>query len=213
MRDSSLDLPDAGRTVLERVRFCSLVRQLLPGRAAGRRRSGRPSITGPRFVLQVPRCDQGSETPGVHSIPRPPAGWVRRRAVAYPVLAPSSLLCRATHHNTMGMEDIVTMLGERWVRACFSGHEHNFQHAQHNGVTYFVTGAGSKVRTSVSNKFADAHTRSWAATCTRGRDASNSTGTGVPRRFTPRMTLSSLNPAVYGFLEARVDFDRSRSTC
>jgi len=167
MRDSSLDLPDAGRTVLERVRFCSLVRQLLPGRAAGRRRSGRPSITGPRFVLQVPRCDQGSETPGVHSI-RPPAGWVRRRAVAYPVLAPSSLLCRATHHNTMGMEDIVTMLEKGGVRACFSGHEHNFQHAQHNGVTYFVTGAGSKVRTSVSNKFADAHTRSWAATRTRG---------------------------------------------
>jgi hypothetical protein len=26
------------------------------------------------------------------------------------------------------------------------------------------------------------------------------------------MTLSSLNPAIYGFLEARVDFDRSRST-
>ena len=68
----------------------------------------------------------------------------------------------------MGMEDIVTMLEKCWVRACFSGHEHNFQHAQHNGVTYFVTGAGSKVRTSVSNKFADAHTRSWAATRTRG---------------------------------------------
>jgi len=27
------------------------------------------------------------------------------------------------------------------------------------------------------------------------------------------MTLSSLNSTVYGFLEARVDFDRFRSTC
>ena len=35
----------------------------------------------------------------------------------------------------------------------------------------------------------------------------------VPRRFTRRMTLSSLHPTAYGFLPARVDFDRSRSTC
>ena len=27
------------------------------------------------------------------------------------------------------------------------------------------------------------------------------------------VTLSSQNPTAYGFLEARVDFDRSRSTC
>jgi hypothetical protein len=34
----------------------------------------------------------------------------------------------------------------------------------------------------------------------------------LPRRFTPLHDAGSLNPTVYGFLEARVDFDRSRST-
>ena len=35
----------------------------------------------------------------------------------------------------------------------------------------------------------------------------------IPRRFTPRDDANYLNPTAYGFLEARVDFDRSRSTC
>ena len=49
------------------------------------------------------------------------------------------------------------------MRACFSGHEHNFQHSQHNGIDYFVTGAGSKVRTRAPDQFEAAHTESWAA--------------------------------------------------
>ena len=43
-----------------------------------------------------------------------------------------------------------------------SGHEHNFQHASYDGIDYFVTGAGSKVRKGMPNGFEAAHTRSWS---------------------------------------------------
>ena len=48
------------------------------------------------------------------------------------------------------------------ARVVFSGHEHNFQHSRHDGVDYFVSGAGSKVRKGAPDKFAAAHTVSWA---------------------------------------------------
>ena len=51
------------------------------------------------------------------------------------------------------------------VRVCFSGHEHNFQHSHWNGIEYFVSGAGSKVRRSVPNGFAEAHTLTWSGEC------------------------------------------------
>ena len=44
----------------------------------------------------------------------------------------------------------------------FSGHEHNFQHSHHDGIDYFVTGAGSKVRKGAPDKFEGAHTVSWS---------------------------------------------------
>jgi hypothetical protein len=44
-----------------------------------------------------------------------------------------------------------------------SGHEHNFQHAVVNGIHYVVSGAAGKLRPEPPSGFADAGTRTWAA--------------------------------------------------
>jgi hypothetical protein len=49
------------------------------------------------------------------------------------------------------------------VKTVFSGHEHNFQHSRVEGIDYFITGAGGKVRLEPPSDFADAHTNCWAA--------------------------------------------------
>lgn len=69
------------------------------------------------------------------------------------------------HHNTDGMDEIVALCESGGVRAMFSGHEHNFQHSHWNGVDYFVSGAGSKIRTGTPRSTHEAHTVSWAAAC------------------------------------------------
>jgi tartrate-resistant acid phosphatase type 5 len=69
------------------------------------------------------------------------------------------------HRNTDGMEKVVDLFEQAGVRACFSGHEHNFQHSAWNGIDYFVSGAGSKIRRGTPRRFEDAHTQSWAAKC------------------------------------------------
>jgi hypothetical protein len=63
------------------------------------------------------------------------------------------------------MERVVDLFEAGGVRACFSGHEHNFQHSRWNGIDYFVSGAGSKVRRLEPRGFADAHTESWSSDC------------------------------------------------
>jgi hypothetical protein len=60
------------------------------------------------------------------------------------------------------MEPLVPLFARGGVRAVFSGHEHNFQHSHHEGIDYFVSGAGSKVRKGAPHAFARAHTVSWA---------------------------------------------------
>ena len=69
------------------------------------------------------------------------------------------------HTNTDRMEEVIRLFEDGGVRACFSGHEHNFQHSRWNGIDYFVTGAGSKIREERPVYFEDAHTESWAAAC------------------------------------------------
>jgi tartrate-resistant acid phosphatase type 5 len=69
------------------------------------------------------------------------------------------------HRNTDGMEPIVALFEASGVRACFSGHEHNFQHSVWNGVEYFVSGAGSKIRSGTPGRMDEAHTVSWSPTC------------------------------------------------
>jgi hypothetical protein len=69
------------------------------------------------------------------------------------------------HGNTDGMEDLIALFEEGGVRACFSGHEHNFQHSRHKAIDYFVSGAGSKIRSGTPSRMKDAHTVSWSPTC------------------------------------------------
>ena len=69
------------------------------------------------------------------------------------------------HRNTDGMDEVIALFEASGVRACFSGHEHNFQHSQRNGIDYFVSGAGSKIRRRAPRRFAQAHTRSWSSEC------------------------------------------------
>lgn len=67
------------------------------------------------------------------------------------------------HHNTDGMEQLVLQFEKAGVRTVFSGHEHNFQHNQVNGIDYLVTGAGGKLRDDTPDEFEEAHTVSWGA--------------------------------------------------
>lgn len=69
------------------------------------------------------------------------------------------------HRNTDGMERVVALFEQGGVRACFSGHEHNFQHSAWNGIDYFVSGAGSKIRRRAPRRFEAAHTQSWSGEC------------------------------------------------
>jgi hypothetical protein len=66
------------------------------------------------------------------------------------------------HRNTDRMEQLLPLFKTGDVRAIFSGHEHNFQHSHHDGIDYFVTGAGSKVRKGAPGRFDEAHTVSWS---------------------------------------------------
>ncbi len=69
------------------------------------------------------------------------------------------------HHNTRGMQKLLPLFERSNVRVMFSGHEHNFQHSRANGFDQLVTGAAGKVRQARPDRFADAHTVSWATDC------------------------------------------------
>jgi hypothetical protein len=69
------------------------------------------------------------------------------------------------HRNTAGMDTLVELFEAAGVRACFSGHEHNFQHSRWNGIDYFVSGAGSKIRSGTPGRMEEAQTSSWAPSC------------------------------------------------
>jgi tartrate-resistant acid phosphatase type 5 len=63
------------------------------------------------------------------------------------------------------MEALVPLYERSGVRVMFAGHEHNFQHSRTPRFDHFVTGAGGKVRRARPNRFAAAHTASWATDC------------------------------------------------
>ncbi len=69
------------------------------------------------------------------------------------------------HANTDRMAGVVQLFEAAGVHACFSGHEHNFQHARWNGIDYFVSGAGSKIRPGTPAGFEAAHTETWSGEC------------------------------------------------
>ena len=69
------------------------------------------------------------------------------------------------HHNTRGMGAVVDLFERSGVRVSFSGHEHNFQHSYYNGIDYFVSGAGAKIRRRKPDDFDGAHTQTWSGEC------------------------------------------------
>ena len=60
------------------------------------------------------------------------------------------------------MEPLLPLFSRAGVRIVFSGHEHNFQHSRHEGIDYFVTGAGSKLDPGTPHRFDEAKTVSWS---------------------------------------------------
>jgi tartrate-resistant acid phosphatase type 5 len=69
------------------------------------------------------------------------------------------------HHNTRSMRPLLPLFRRSGVRAMFSGHEHNFQHAIVDGIEYFVTGAAGRARAETPDRFDEARTNSWSAQC------------------------------------------------
>jgi len=63
------------------------------------------------------------------------------------------------------MEQLLPLFRRAGVRAVFSGYEHNVQRSRVDGIDYFVTGGGGKLRTGTPDQFVKAHTQSWAAAC------------------------------------------------
>lgn len=70
------------------------------------------------------------------------------------------------HGNSQSsLEHLVPLYRRSGVRLVLAGHEHNFQHSRADGIDYFVTGGGGKVRSGRPGAMADARTVSWAAAC------------------------------------------------
>ena len=63
------------------------------------------------------------------------------------------------------MTELIPLFQRAGVKAVFSGHEHNFQHSQVDGIDYFVSGAAAKFRNHAPDRFREAHTKSWSAQC------------------------------------------------
>ena len=66
-------------------------------------------------------------------------------------------------NSRSSIEHLVPLYRRAGVRLVLSGHEHNFQHSRADGIDYFVTGGGGKVRPGRPTKFAEAHTVKWAS--------------------------------------------------
>ena len=73
--------------------------------------------------------------------------------------------CAGPHHANAEhlVQRLVPLLERSGTQVMFSGHEHNFQHAERDGIDYFVSGAAGKLREGEPDGFREAHTRSWAA--------------------------------------------------
>jgi hypothetical protein len=73
--------------------------------------------------------------------------------------------CAGPHHpNTQNMiEELVPLFRRAGVRVAFAGHEHNFQLSRADGISYFLSGAGGKIREDPPEDFAAAHTVAWSA--------------------------------------------------
>ena len=154
--------------------------------AARRRGSGRARVGGSGAVLPLPRLvghrvrvlrhvEGGllpprpavriSEALGVHAA-RVSAARADRRPLANPVRTSSAVLCRPQHRNT----DRHGAAGQavRGAAACgraSAGTSTTSSTRSWNGIDYFVSGAGSKIRRRAPRWFEDAHTETWSGEC------------------------------------------------
>ena len=73
--------------------------------------------------------------------------------------------CAGPHHpNTENMiTELVPLFQRSGVCVAFAGHEHNFQLSRADGISYFLSGAGGKLREEPPKNFTDAHTEAWSA--------------------------------------------------
>lgn len=73
--------------------------------------------------------------------------------------------CAGPHHDNDDamLEWVVPLLRDGGADVVLGGHEHNFQYATADGVSYFVTGAAGKLQEDPPVDFTPAHTRAWAA--------------------------------------------------
>jgi tartrate-resistant acid phosphatase type 5 len=73
--------------------------------------------------------------------------------------------CAGPHHpNTASMvKELVPLFRRAGVRAAFAGHEHNFQLSRADGIAYFLSGAGGKLREEPPHDLAAALTEAWAS--------------------------------------------------
>lgn len=68
------------------------------------------------------------------------------------------------HYNNHALlRHLVPRYQQAGVRLVLAGHEHNYQHSIADGIHYFISGAGGKLRTEQPDALDAALTRSWAA--------------------------------------------------
>jgi tartrate-resistant acid phosphatase type 5 len=66
-------------------------------------------------------------------------------------------------NSKSSIEHLVPLYRRAGVRIVLSGHEHNFQHSRVDGIDYFVTGGGGKLRPGPPTRFEEAGTVKWAS--------------------------------------------------
>lgn len=66
-------------------------------------------------------------------------------------------------NSRSSLEHLVPLYRRSGERLVLSGHEHNFQHSRADGIDYFITGGGGKVRSGRPSGFEQAATVGWAA--------------------------------------------------
>ena len=73
--------------------------------------------------------------------------------------------CAGPHHEGMPeqVRSLVPLYRRARVRLVLSGHEHNFQHGEVDGVHYVVAGAGGKLQEDPPTRFDAGGTVAWAA--------------------------------------------------
>lgn len=72
--------------------------------------------------------------------------------------------CAGPHHEGMveQLEPLVARYRRAGVRLTLAGHEHNYQHGQHDGLHHVVTGAGGKLDTRRPTRWTGSGTVAWA---------------------------------------------------